>query len=84
MARSRDGESVDPKLGPSADASTPADWEARGAATKELDEAEEGLGRASRFSRSGLDLAICEDPRGGRGKKKLGGAPNCKLQTLAV
>ena len=67
VARSTNWESADPKLGPSADAPTPADWEARGGATKELDEAAEGLGRASRFSRSGLDLAICKDPVGGGG-----------------
>ena len=67
VARSTNWESADPKLGPSADAPTPADWEARRGATKELDEAAEGLGRASRFNRSGLDLAICKDPVGGGG-----------------
>ena len=41
MARSTDGES--------ADAPTPADWQVRGAAIKEFEEAVEVLGRASRF-----------------------------------
>ena len=69
MARSTDGESADSKLGPSADAPPPADLEGRGTTIKELEEAPEGLGRASRASRSALCLAICEDPFGGDGKK---------------
>ena len=84
MARSTDGESVDSKLEPSADAPTPADREGRRAATKELEEAVERLGRAWRVVCSGLGLAICEDPVGGGGKKKVGGAPSCELQTLTA
>ena len=64
-----DGESTNSKLKPFANAPTLANWERRGAATKELEEAAEGLGRASRVSRSGLNLAICKDPLGGNRKK---------------
>ena len=73
MARSTDGESADSKLGPSADAPPPADLEGWETATKELEEAPEGIGRASRGSRSALGLAICEDPFGGDGKKSRRG-----------
>ena len=84
VARSTDGESADSQLGPSADAPTPAVEERRGATTKELLEAPEGLGRASRVVCSWLILAICEDPRGGGGRQSLGEAPSCELQTLVA
>ena len=59
---------ADPKVEPLADAPTPADWEWRGTAIKEMEEAVERLGRVLRVIRSWLGLAICEDPIGGDGK----------------
>ena len=69
LDRSRGGESADPKVDPSADAPTPAGLEGRETAAKEVEDMEDGLGRASRGVCSGLDLAIEEDPHGGGGKK---------------
>ena len=80
MARSTNWESADPKLGPFADAPTLADWETLETATKELQEAPEGLARASRVVCSGLGLAIWEDPLDGGGKKELRWHPAAKFK----
>ena len=76
-------ESANLTVDPSADVSTPADWQGRGAATKELEEAVEGPGRTLRVIRSWLGLAIYEDPLSGDGKKTQV-APSCKLETVVV
>ena len=83
VERSRGGESADPKVDPSADAPTPAGLEGRETATNEVEDMEDGLGRASRGVCSWLDLAIGEDPRGGGGKSTRI-APRCNLQTLTA
>ena len=81
VARSRGGESADPKVDPLADAPPPTGLEVLEMATKDLEEVAEGLGRASRGVCSGVDLAIGGDPRDGGGKSTRV-APSCKLQTL--
>ena len=52
------------------------DLEGHGTATKELEEAVEGFGRALRVIHSGEGLAICEDPLGGGGRKGTRAAPS--------
>ena len=83
VARSRGGESADPKVDPLADGPPPAGSEGLETATKHVEEAVEGMGRASRGGCSGLVLAIGEDPRGGGGKSSRI-APSCNLQTLTA
>ena len=73
VARSRGGESADPKVDPLADGPPPTGSEGRKMGAKEVEELVEGLGRASGGICSGLVLAIGGDPRGGGGKKHSGG-----------
>ena len=83
MTQSTDEESADTKVDPSADAPTSADWEGRGKATKEVEEAVEWLGRASRFIRSDWAWPSVKILLVAAGKKTRV-APSCKIQTLVV
>ena len=83
VARSRGGESADPEVDPLADGPPPTGRERLETATKEEEEASEGLGRASRGFFSGFVLAIGEDLHGDGGKSSRIAA-SCSLQTLTV